>query len=315
MSSNIGLNIWFAGTFAGFSVNLLFFPLDTLKTRLQSPLYQQTYKSSTAIANRALYRGLYQGISAVILVAIPSSGVFFTTYEGLKYALGSSWIPQPAVHSISSSIAQLLNCAVVAPAEVLKQNAQVLMQDNRRKKKTSPTMEVMRLLRKHPAKLWRGYTALVVRDLPFTALQFPAFEYLKRILINWRSTQKDGESFKEVFEHAKISAASASIAGSAAAWITTPFDVVKTRVMLEVGAKHQNEHPVGVLAPTQGRDAARRSGLQIFVEVFQNEGMRGLFRGGGIRTMWTFIGNGLYMGSYEGARFYLEHRRKATEED
>lgn len=296
-------------------MNLLVFPLDTLKTRLQSPLYHQTYKNSTAIANRALYRGLYQGIGTVILVAVPSSGVFFTTYEGLKYALASTWVPQPAVHSISSSIAQLLNCAVVTPAEVLKQNAQMFTQDDRQKRKGSPTMEVMRQLRKHPRKLWRGYTALVARDLPFTALQFPAFEYLKKILINRRSRKRGGEPINGVFERAKVSAASAGIAGSAAAWVTTPFDVVKTRVMLEAGAKSENEHVVKASGAARGKDATRGSGIQICKEVFKTEGTRGLFRGGLIRAMWTFVGNGLYMGCYEGARFYLEDRRKATEED
>ena len=285
-----------------------------MKTRLQSPLYHQTYKSPTAIANRALYRGLYHGIGTVILVTIPSSGVFFSTYEGLKYVLGSSWIPQPAVHAISSSIAQLLNCAVVTPAEVLKQNAQVLAHSDRKKRKGSPTMEVMRQLRKHPAKLWRGYTALAARDLPFTALQFPAFEYLKKILIGWRSRQKGCEPVTGVFERAKISAVSAGIAGSAAAWVTTPFDVIKTRIMLEAGTNSQNEHPVRDSVAGQGGYATRRSGLRICQQVVQNEGIRGLFRGGLIRATWTIVGNGLYMGCYEGARFYLEDQRRATEE-
>lgn len=198
---------------------------------------------------------------------------------------------------------------------MLKQNAQMLAQDDQKKRKGSPTMEVMRQLRKHPAKLWRGYTALAARDLPFTALQFPAFEYLKKILIAWRSRQKGGEPVTGVFERAKISAASAGIAGSAAAWVTTPFDVVKTRMMLEAGAKSQNEDPVRGSGAGQGGDATRRSGLQICKEVFQNEGIRGLFRGGLIRATWTIVGNGLYMGCYEGARFYLEDRRKAAEED
>ena len=198
---------------------------------------------------------------------------------------------------------------------MLKQNAQMLAQDDRKKRNGSPTMEVMRRLRKHPAKLWRGYTALAARDLPFTALQFPAFEYLKNILIAWRSRQKGGEPVTGVFERAKISAASAGVAGSAAAWITTPFDVVKTRMMLEAGANGQNEHPGRGPGAVQGGHGTRRSGLQICNQIFQNEGIRGLFRGGSIRAIWTIVGNGLYMGCYEGARFYLEDRRKAAEDD
>jgi solute carrier family 25 S-adenosylmethionine transporter 26 len=53
-------------------------------------------------------------------------------------------------------------------------------------------MEVIRQLKKHPVKLWRGYSALVARDLPVAALQFPALEYLKKTLIARKSRLKGG---------------------------------------------------------------------------------------------------------------------------
>jgi solute carrier family 25 S-adenosylmethionine transporter 26 len=294
-----------AGAFAGISVNLLVFPLDTLKTRLQSPTFQQTYRSATGIAQRALWRNLYQGVGTVLLVAVPSAGVFFTTYEGLKVVLGSSSstaapgiLPQPVVHALSSSIAQLINCAVVTPAEVLKQNAQMLAGD-KKKGASSPTMTVLRQLRRHPKKLWRGYTALAARDLPFTALQFPAFEYLKEVLMARRSRiKKRGEPVTGVFERAWIAGVSAGVAGSVAAWVTTPFDVIKTRMMLEAGRKDKPAFGPGTLK-------VRRSGFKVGREVLEKEGMRGMFRGGLVRATVTILGNGLYMGCYEGAKLYL----------
>ncbi|CAI6334315.1 unnamed protein product [Periconia digitata] len=292
-----------AGAFAGVSINLIFFPLDTLKTRLQSPSYQQIYRSQNATVNRTLFRGLYQGISTVTVIAVPSSVVFFSTYESLKRVIGSTGIPQPAVHAFSSSVAQLLNCAVVTPAEVLKQNAQILKHDAQTKKRISPTTEVTRMLMKHPAGLWRGYTALAARDLPFTALQFPVFEYLKKNLTVRRSRMKDGEPVTGVFERARISAASAGIAGSAAAWITTPFDVVKTRMMLEASEESKNRREI------------RRSVLQILQSILRDDGVTGLFRGGLVRAMFTIAGNGMYMGCYEGAKFYLNDRGMHGEED
>jgi solute carrier family 25 S-adenosylmethionine transporter 26 len=308
------------------SVNLLVFPLDTLKTRLQSPHFHQLYRSASATAQRTLWRNLYQGVGTVALVAVPSSGVFFTTYEGLKAALGSSssasspnaFLPQPAVHALSSSIAQLVNCAIVTPAEVLKQNAQMLGAvaplprgggGGGRKQKVSlpsssssasPTLRVLQQMKRHPRKLWRGYTAMAARDLPFTALQFPALEYLREVLMERRSRlRKHGEPVTGVFERAWISAVSAGVAGSAAAWVTTPFDVVKTRMMLEAGM----EESAGV-----GR--RRKSGFQVGREVFQKEGMRGLFRGGFVRAAFTILGNGLYIGCYEGAKMYLQEEEE-----
>jgi solute carrier family 25 (mitochondrial S-adenosylmethionine transporter), member 26 len=127
-------------------------------------------------------------------------------------------------------------------------------------------------------------------------------------LIARKSILKGGEPVNGVFERAKISALSAAVARSTAAWVTTPVDVIKTRMMLEAGEKNPNKHPGKGLVDGQHRNTARRNALRIGKEVFQNEGTRGLL----IRTIWTAFGNGLYMGCYEGARFHLKDRRKTA---
>lgn len=66
-------DILFAGAFAAFTVDLLVYPLDTIKTRLQSPDYKRLYtNASTNTANHALFRGLYQGIGSVVIATVPS---------------------------------------------------------------------------------------------------------------------------------------------------------------------------------------------------------------------------------------------------
>ena len=62
-----------AGAFAAFTVDILVYPLDTIKTRLQSPDYKRLYTNpSNNAINRSLFRGLYQGIGSVVLATIPS---------------------------------------------------------------------------------------------------------------------------------------------------------------------------------------------------------------------------------------------------
>lgn len=71
--NNTNTDILIAGAFAAFSVDLLVYPLDTIKTRLQSPEYRKRYTSaSSGAVNRSLFRGLYQGIGSVILATVPS---------------------------------------------------------------------------------------------------------------------------------------------------------------------------------------------------------------------------------------------------
>jgi solute carrier family 25 S-adenosylmethionine transporter 26 len=308
-----------AGAFAAFSVDLLVYPLDTLKTRIQSPSYTKLYKHANGTTNRVLYRGLYQGIGSIILITIPSSGAFFTTYEALKFALNeyippnsTLYVPSAAIHSVSSAGAELVSCAILTPAEVLKQNAQVVLKDGK-SKRGSPTLEVLKHFRRQPTKLWRGYTALAARNLPFTALQFPVFEHLKQYFLTRRTKKNDGKPVESIFERASITAMSGSIAGSGAAWITTPIDVVKTRIMLAAGEESSKPAPEtsgGSEGP--GKKPTRKSGWLVGKEVLRNEGLRGIFRGALLRSVWTAMGSGLYLGCYEGGRFYLEDSRKDT---
>lgn len=67
-----------AGATAAFTVDLLVYPLDTLKTRWQSPDYTRRFidSSANAVNKRALFRGLYQGLGSVIIATLPSCTSF-----------------------------------------------------------------------------------------------------------------------------------------------------------------------------------------------------------------------------------------------
>ncbi|KAL9107994.1 MAG: hypothetical protein Q9227_007209 [Pyrenula ochraceoflavens] len=323
MSRNTNTDIWLAGTFAAISVDLLVYPLDTLKTRIQSPSYTTIYKTTQGRVSPSLFRGLYQGLPSVILATIPAAGAFFTTYEGLKYALNeltppnsTIFVPQAAVNSVASAGAELVSCAILTPAEVLKQNAQIVMKDARSKAGKSPTIEVLKQFRRQPKKLMSGYTALAARNLPFVGLQFPIFEHLKQYFIAKRGKRKEeaglGNKVDGILERASITALSAGLAGSGAAWITTPIDVVKTRIMLKAGedagcGKGSSQNSVGI---SEGTKIQKPGGWGVFKSILKKEGFQAIFRGAILRSAWTAMGSGLYLGCYEGGRFWLEEQRQ-----
>jgi len=330
---NTNTDILIAGAVAAFSVDLLIYPLDTIKTRIQSPDYKKLYTNTqTGAVQRTLFRGLYQGIGSVILATVPSSGAFFTTYEAVKAGLiqastadnGKTVLPGPLIHSAASSFAECVSCLILTPAEVLKQNAQMVKKTGNESSKAfdaNATMQAWRKFNK-PSQLWRGYTALVARNLPFTAMQFPMFEHLKERALAYREAQ--GTKTGTLLEKGVITGISAGAAGTVAAVITTPIDVVKTRIMLSAGDEKTSEDTKKQIQ-AQGKDVekelerakriqqqGRLGSVGIARQVFQQEGLKGLFRGGALRGVWTFLGSGLYLGVYESGRTYLESRR-ATE--
>ncbi|KIW06694.1 uncharacterized protein PV09_02395 [Verruconis gallopava] len=319
MSGNSNADIWIAGAFAAFTVDLLVYPLDTLKTRLQSPNYKARYTNGAAntVNKAALFRGLYQGVGSVILATLPSSGAFFTTYEGVKHVLSTHnptlpgrethLIAQPIIHATASALAELVSCAILTPAEVIKQNAQMVDASS----PAGATAQTLRKFRGNPLALWRGYTALAGRNLPFTALQFPMFERLKSALFAYRDS--NGTRTNTVLEGGVITAASAGAAGSVAAVLTTPVDVVKTRIMLAAADVTPRESTAGLvdaMGATAGTtQASRKNSIQIAREIVAENGVKGLWRGGALRAVWTFVGSGLYLGVYESGKTYLAHRR------
>jgi solute carrier family 25 S-adenosylmethionine transporter 26 len=173
-----------------------------------------------------------------------------------------------------------------------------------------------------PSQLWRGYTALAARNLPFTAMQFPMFEHLKESIKLYR--QRSGAYTRSLLETGLTTAVSAGSAGSIAAVITTPVDVVKTRIMLsaagessEVEAKKEVEkarkegQSLDKLANKKGVE--RKSSLAVAKEVMAESGVKGLFRGGTLRAAWTALGSGLYLGVYECGRVWLGGQHETKE--
>lgn len=60
------------GGLAGTSVDVALFPIDTLKTRLQSP---QGFLTAGG------FRGIYNGLGAAAIGSAPGAALFFSTYE------------------------------------------------------------------------------------------------------------------------------------------------------------------------------------------------------------------------------------------
>ncbi|EAW07834.1 putative mitochondrial carrier protein [Aspergillus clavatus NRRL 1] len=327
---NSNFDIWIAGAFAAVTVDLVVYPVDTLKTRIQAPDYDRLYKDARtgAVRRNVLFRGLYQGD---VEEGRETAGTFFTTYEAVKYTLTNSSththhpdhnrlpfthsLPPPVIHAISSSTAEMIACLMLTPAEVLKQNAQVVDlhpgEGPQRQQARHAMVQVLSRFRRRPWKLWSGYTALVGRNLPFTGLQFPIFEFVRSRVVAARQRRKDArgedvERWNPVLERAVLTGMSASVSGTIAAVVTTPIDVIKTRVMLSASLNGENGNAGG----GDAQKKASRGTLAVGTEIFRNEGIRGLFKGGAIRAGWTAISLSMYLSMYEGGRFYLENRRR-----
>lgn len=117
------------------------------------------------------------------------------------------------------------------------------------------------------------------RKVPFSFIQFPIYEAAKAA---WSHEQGTPISPFQA-------AACGSFAGAIAAAMTTPLDVIKTRLILEKDV-HGRKY-TGI--------------VDVFRRVVKEEGGKTLFSGLAPRVMWITIGGFVYFGAYEEVRRLL----------
>ncbi|XP_072454832.1 mitochondrial S-adenosylmethionine carrier protein isoform X1 [Notamacropus eugenii] len=269
-----------AGGVAGVSVDLILFPLDTIKTRLQSP---QGFKQAGG------FRGIYAGVPSAAIGSFPNAAAFFITYEYAKFLLRmdcSSYLV-PVTHMLAASAGEVVACLIRVPSEVVKQRAQVSA--------ASGTFHIFSSILNQEGiqGLYRGYKSTVLREIPFSLVQFPLWESLKvckdlhtghligssRLQALWSRTQGHAVNSWQ-------SAACGAFAGGFAAVVTTPLDVAKTRIMLAKA----------------GSNIASGNVLSALLEVWKTQGISGLFAGVFPRMAAISLGGFIFLGAYDQTR-------------
>lgn len=269
-----------SGGVAGTAVDVALFPLDTIKTRLQS---------SQGFLKAGGFRGVYAGLSVAAVGSAPGAALFFSTYDTMKQSLA------PAVgedrmavaHMGAACCGETVACLVRVPTEVLKQRMQAGMHD----KATEAFGAVLK--RDGPMGLYRGFGTTVAREIPFALIQFPLYEALKS---QWATLRGADEGPLLPVQGALCG----SCSGAFAAACTTPLDVVKTRLMLSQANSADPSSLDGTLG-TLRRIAAE-------------EGAGALFSGIVPRVCWMFIGGFVFFGAYEQAKSWLVARQEEEQE-
>ncbi|XP_054551408.1 S-adenosylmethionine mitochondrial carrier protein isoform X2 [Talpa occidentalis] len=174
-----------AGGVAGVSVDLILFPLDTIKTRLQSP---QGFNKAGG------FRGIYAGVPSTAIGSFPNAAAFFITYEYVKCFLhtDSSSYLMPVKHMLAACAGEVVACLIRVPSEVVKQRAQVSA--------SSRTFKIFSniLYEEGIQGLYRGYKSTVLREIPFSLVQFPLWESLKKIWDTFCKTKKKQDFHRTV---------------------------------------------------------------------------------------------------------------------
>lgn len=166
----------------------------------------------------------------------------------------------------------MLSAIVGEASQVLVRNPFELVKQNMQLGKYSSVKQAIQDIYKSNgfSGLYRGYFVTVLREIPFGLIQYPLYEFCKRKL-------KKGQelALKDIMK-------AGAIAGGISAFLTTPIDVVKTRIM------------------TSGEKTFDlRKFIPTFRNIYEHEGFKKLFSGVYIRVFYISVGGMIFFGTNE----------------
>lgn len=260
-----------AGGTAGVVVETALYPIDTIKTRLQA----------ARGGGQIILKGLYSGLAGNLAGVLPASALFVGVYEPAKKKLLKIFPEDLSAlaHLAAGACGGLAASLIRVPTEVVKQRMQT-------GQFASAPNAVRLIVSSEGFKgLYAGYGSFLLRDLPFDAMQFCIYEQLR---IGYKLAAKRELNDPE---NAIIGAFAGAVTGA----ITTPLDVIKTRLMIQ-GSGNQYK---GIVDCVQ--------------TIIREEGPPALIKGIGPRVLWIGIGGSIFFGVLESTKRMLAERHSTHE--
>ncbi|XP_039099693.1 mitoferrin-1 isoform X2 [Hyaena hyaena] len=277
-----------AGAMAGILEHSVMYPVDSVKTRMQSlnpdpkAQYTSVYGALKKIIRTEGFWRPLRGLNVMVMGAGPAHAMYFACYENMKRTLNAVFHHQGNSHlanGIAGSMATLLHDAVMNPAEVVKQRMQ--MYDSPHRSALSCVWTVWRT--EGLGAFYRSYTTQLTMNIPFQSIHFITYEFLQEQVNPHRGYNPQSHII------------SGGLAGALAAAATTPLDVCKTLL-------NTQENVALNLANISGR----LSGMaNAFRTVYQLNGLPGYFKGIQARVIYQMPSTAISWSVYEFFKYFL----------
>ncbi|TNM85671.1 hypothetical protein fugu_007942 [Takifugu bimaculatus] len=209
-----------AGAVAGIMEHCLMYPIDCVKTRMQSlhPQPGAHYRNVTdALMQIIRTEGVWRPIRGVNVLAVgagPAHALYFTCYEKIKFSLSDAIHPGANSHFANGKIPSISTNTLLpnyfSQDALVKQRLQMF---------NSPYRGVLHCMgslfrQEGLAAFYRSYTTQLTMNVPFQALHFMTYEYLQELLNPHRQYNPSSHML------------SGALAGAVAAAATTPLDAL-----------------------------------------------------------------------------------------
>ncbi|KAK8243546.1 mitochondrial carrier domain-containing protein [Phyllosticta capitalensis] len=290
----------------------------------QRKTFNSTFDGLRKIARNEGPRTLWRGLSPTLVMTIPANVIYFAGYDWLrtshkspiKQNISDSYSPL-----VAGSTARVLAAIAVSPIEMFRTRMQATHTNhaNTTGSHFRDTLHGVRDLVRESGwtSLWRGLGLTLWRDVPFSAIYWWGYETGRNMLIDERerkrsreldrlgsgvrSRSKSRSRCRSEEDHTATlvdSFVAGASSGAVAAFVTTPFDVGKTRQQVV-------RHAGGSKPAAPGSELAHalkpeeQSMPRFLWHIFKEQGFPGLFRGWAARCLKVAPACAIMISTYE----------------
>ncbi|CAH1712681.1 calcium-binding mitochondrial carrier protein Aralar1 [Aphis gossypii] len=254
------------------------YPIDLVKTRMQNQragsfigelMYRNSFDCFKKVIRHEGIFGLYRGLLPQLIGVAPEKAAKLTVNDLVRDKLrqenGDLAVSAEIIAGACAGFSQVI---FTNPLEIVKIRLQVAGEIASTKKLSAITV----IKELGFFGLYKGAKACFLRDIPFSAIYFPAYNHVKQAFADEKG-----------YNHPLSLLAAGCIAGVPAASLVTPADVIKTRLQV-VARKGQTTY----------------NGLvDCAMKIYKEEGPRAFWKGTGARVFRSSPQFGVTLLSYE----------------
>ncbi|KAL1614995.1 Carrier protein, mitochondrial [Diplodia seriata] len=286
----------------------------------QRKAFTSTFDGLRKIARNEGVRTLWRGLSPTLVMTIPANVIYFAGYDWLRTS-GASPVKNnfgdTTAPLVAGSTARVLAAIAVSPIEMFRTRMQATHSPSSASgSHFRDTFKGMGDLVRQDGwiSLWRGLGLTLWRDVPFSAIYWWGYESARNVITDERermrgrgiersrgsgaartrsrSRSRSEEDHTETLVDSFVAGATS---GAVAAFVTTPFDVGKTRqqVVRHGGSKGSAGSVVSAIRPED------QSIPRFLLHIFREQGLSGLFRGWSARCLKVAPACAIMISTYE----------------
>ncbi|KAF4308610.1 putative mitochondrial carrier protein [Botryosphaeria dothidea] len=285
----------------------------------QRKTFTSTFDGLRKIARNEGARTLWRGLSPTLAMAVPANVIYFAGYDWLRYSPASlvrKNFSDTYAPLIAGSTARVLAAIAVSPIEMFRTRMQATHSPQGSSgSHFRDTLRGMRDLVRQDGwtSLWRGLWLTLWRDVPFSAIYWWGYEAGRNIITDERERRRGRELERRGIGSGAVRPRSRSrseenhtatlidsfvagaSSGAVAAFVTTPFDVGKTRQqVIRQGGNTSSQSSIAA-----GIRPEEQSMPRFLLHIFREQGFPGLFRGWAARCLKVAPACAIMISSYE----------------